>query len=159
MTSQVYWTNGNALVHNGGVNIKHTASGAFLKLSSTVTPPTKITLYLPLQGIPDGVTATQIMVDVGAAENAVMIEVDGFMSGKHISTNTTNVTTRAKPYFTCTLMTNEGGYVVGITVNLTDKTLSLRCMGRQSLLKSRSSVPCVDYLRQLQASFYFFMYM
>jgi hypothetical protein len=124
----IYWTSGSALAHGSKFYIKHSGQGATIKLENETQIPTEIFLYLPVQGIADGLTANQVTVDVVATTNSVMKHVEVFNGGKSVSLNNTNVTTASKPSFPFT-STNAGGFVVAITVLFNNNSSEFKLNG------------------------------
>lgn len=121
MTTTTYWTNGNALVPGSKFSISHHKSGVALKPNDDMSVPIDITAYLPVQGIPDGLTATQVSIDVTATTQAVLTKLEVYCSAKPVFSQTlkiNNVLNQSYPFS----YKNTGGFVVAITVTFADRS-------------------------------------
>jgi hypothetical protein len=114
-----YWTNGSALVNGSKYFISHQPYGAVLKLEDDVKVPINIVAYLPVQGIADGFTASQVTIDVVAAARAVLTKLQVFCSGKQVLSETLMVNGALNKSYAFSFK-NVGGFVVAFTIQFTD---------------------------------------
>lgn len=121
MTTTTYWTSGSALVPGSKYSLSHHKYGVVLKPDDDTSVPTNITTYLPVQGIPDGLTTTQVIIDVVATKQAVLTKLEVFCAGKPVLTETLKVTTALNQSYPFSFK-NAGGLVVAITIAFSDKS-------------------------------------